>query len=973
MEYQTILFKKNPVLFKDETEALNALRSMKFTMGEPVIALYGPSWKDAELILAVGKRTAAGESAFDVIATSKDTDNISIDISNIENNLSKHENTLANDNTPGHALSGRYIGFTNGYGYVKQLPYKITFKSGSNSVTFDGSSNVDIDFPFPGSSEPRPASGIGSPGSALNYSREDHVHPAQTTISGNAGSATKLQTARNINITGAVTGNTSTDFSGNVTINTSVNHTHPVDSLDGIQNIWDAINLKANNESPGLTGIPTAPTADLGTSTDQIATTEFVINEIHDKIEATTPIKYKGTIGTGGTISELPATHTVGDLYACISSVIVNGITLESGDMILCIKSGTSANDSDWITLQGNLVNNIIIGEGLTGNGNLRTGASIRHQVKPSEGTEQGGDNSFVTGISIDSLGHIAKVTKSNITGNVTAGANQYISSVRLNGTEIVGETSNIPGISITNGNSADNQYITGLNISDDNSHNIVVTKRSLIIPEIDISYGPDVPGQYISSLTSSGGHNITVVRSNFPEESGKVKVEEDGTADYLKNKLDTGNTSGNSYGVNYSVNSDKLLLSVEIPSIDGNLDQIIKLKRTNVPDQSPDSLGDGEIFVNTSDLYLYIGAGDEVKRLYPDATQEHSGLMSAADKRKLDQATEDIGDVGNISLIISGIKEDMNTGFDDVNNSINELITRISYEETARANEDTNIKSSITSLDNRVVKTIQLGSGEYQSTVTPVSGTAILPIVSETRNGLMSPEIYNEIYKNIPEMIENSGSSINNHTVNNILITENPVITGANTYVTGYSKQTSGAISPADTVNIALGKLETRLEEEALTRSSDDDFLRSSINSEVLTREQDDNELRSLINQEVSSIKASINIVQNNLDSESQYRLNADNTIQRYLDQEIADRTNADNDLTTSINLETQNRISGDNSLQLQINNLLTGDGLSGSLGDTHYIQSSSNLINALKALDSKLYEIEQSMLSSVLVKAAN
>lgn len=41
-----------------------------------------------------------------------------------------------------------------------------------------------------------------------------------------------------------------------------------------------ALSAKANLSSPALTGIPTAPTASLGTNTTQIATTEFVNNQI---------------------------------------------------------------------------------------------------------------------------------------------------------------------------------------------------------------------------------------------------------------------------------------------------------------------------------------------------------------------------------------------------------------------------------------------------------------------------------------------------------------------------------------------------------------------------------------------------------------------------------------------------------------------------------------------------------------------
>ena len=55
--------------------------------------------------------------------------------------------------------------------------------------------------------------GTASVGSANNVSRGDHVHPAQTSVSGNAGTATKLATARTITI-----GNKSNTFDGSANI-----------------------------------------------------------------------------------------------------------------------------------------------------------------------------------------------------------------------------------------------------------------------------------------------------------------------------------------------------------------------------------------------------------------------------------------------------------------------------------------------------------------------------------------------------------------------------------------------------------------------------------------------------------------------------------------------------------------------------------------------------------------------------------
>ena len=70
------------------------------------------------------------------------------------------------------------------------------------------------------------ANGTASAGSATTVSRSDHVHPLQTSVSGNAGTATKLATARTISLTGSVTGSGTFDGSGDLSITTATNHTH---------------------------------------------------------------------------------------------------------------------------------------------------------------------------------------------------------------------------------------------------------------------------------------------------------------------------------------------------------------------------------------------------------------------------------------------------------------------------------------------------------------------------------------------------------------------------------------------------------------------------------------------------------------------------------------------------------------------------------------------------------------------------
>ena len=93
---------------------------------------------------------------------------------------------------------------------------------------------------------------------------------------GNAATATKLQTARTITLTGDVDGSASFDGSANVSINAQVadnSHTHTISNVGGLQAALDG---KAPLASPALTGNPTAPTPAAGDRDTSIATTEFV-------------------------------------------------------------------------------------------------------------------------------------------------------------------------------------------------------------------------------------------------------------------------------------------------------------------------------------------------------------------------------------------------------------------------------------------------------------------------------------------------------------------------------------------------------------------------------------------------------------------------------------------------------------------------------------------------------------------------
>lgn len=103
------------------------------------------------------------------------------------------------------------------------------------------------------------------------------------------------------------------------------------------------ISTKANLASPALTGTPTAPTATAGTNTTQIATTAFVqtaINALPD------PMVFKGSLGTGGTITTLPtaSNDNKGFTYKVITAGTYASQAAKVGDTF--ISDGTN-----WILI----------------------------------------------------------------------------------------------------------------------------------------------------------------------------------------------------------------------------------------------------------------------------------------------------------------------------------------------------------------------------------------------------------------------------------------------------------------------------------------------------------------------------------------------------------------------------------------------------------------------------------------------
>lgn len=197
----------------------------------------------------------------------------------------------------------------------------------------------------------------------------------------------------------------------------------------------------------------------LTSSSTAIPTAAAVVAAIDNKIAAADAMIYKGTLGTDGTVTKVPANgYKVGWTYKVITAGTYAGIKCEVGDMLIAINngpvSGTTVVNADWTVVQANIdgavtgpasatADHIAVFDGATGKV-IKDGTytiatsvpsnavftdtkvtSVNNHYKPANGTTLIGTagspvtagGKVITGITADSSGHITDI----ITGTIPA------------------------------------------------------------------------------------------------------------------------------------------------------------------------------------------------------------------------------------------------------------------------------------------------------------------------------------------------------------------------------------------------------------------------------------------------------------------------------------------------------------------------------------------------------------------------
>ena len=229
-----------------------------------------------------------------------------------------------------------------------------------------------------------------------------------------------------------------------------------------------------------------------------------------------------------------------------------------------------------------------------------------------------------------------------------------------------------------------------------------------------------------------------------------------------------------------------------------------------------------------------------------PAATQSAAGVLSAADKTKLDGLnTDSINDIS--------VKSDANKAtitFVSDNGNKEDVSTTIDFPISTSSAAGTMSAKDKTELDRINTANFALGAvtpaastvGIAASKTNVTNGTTAannitLPAATASVAGVMTAADKVKLDTTLPNLINFNKTTIDNYTVNGIKISTNPVVTGANTKVTGYSKPTTtGAIAATDSINGALGKLEKKLDNEVTNRTNAVSNLTNTVNNNKTT-----------------------------------------------------------------------------------------------------------------------------------------
>lgn len=326
-----------------------------------------------------------------------------------------------------------------------------------------------------------------------------------------------------------------------------------------------------NHDSVYLGINATAAKATADASGNTITTTYATKTEVDGLLAAANAMTFKGTLGTGGTVTALPASHNAGDTYRVITAGTWAGKYCEVGTLIICVKDGTAAADADWTSVETN-EDGAVIGTtptSSTDNAIVRWDGNSGRIIQNSGITIDDNNNLTTTG-------YINQILLRNVhINNSTSYTTNAI-------TEIFGSTDTASGAKFSilrmQGSAPEslrNNYATGIAWKNSDTHGAISVAYGA--PNIKIAGGNGTGMVWWIGLNGTSGQTYT-----FPSTS-KTLAATDGTNASGKwsintsGKADTAGTADKATAANLATTTNSLAYYTDGTGTFGNTDAYVK------------------------------------------------------------------------------------------------------------------------------------------------------------------------------------------------------------------------------------------------------------------------------------------------------------------------------------------------------------------------------------------------------------
>lgn len=302
--------------------------------------------------------------------------------------------------------------------------------------------------------------------------------------------------------------------------NTVVTNTGVRSIATGSSNGTISVNTNGTSANVSVKGLKSSAYKDTTDTYSSTGTDPATGKAIKNAFDTIAPMIYKGTLGTGGTITTLPtaSSDNKGFTYKVITAGTYDSKTAIVGDMFI-------SDGSTWVLISSGdepsgTVTKISTGVGLTG-GDITTTGTIKAKLKSEtastlDSAAMGSTSNRQYAVGVDKSGYLSvNIPWSDTNTKVTTVGNHYAPSADANAELTVDASSS------TAATWDSTSLVTGVNLQRDaKGHVVGVTVDSIKMPA-----NPNVDTKVTQTADDSTNSNFEVIMSNTADNTTRTET----------------------------------------------------------------------------------------------------------------------------------------------------------------------------------------------------------------------------------------------------------------------------------------------------------------------------------------------------------------------------------------------------------------------------------------------------------------